>query len=131
MNLFSQKNNSRLIDRSSGCVRCRCCAVAYSNEEIVPNERAAPRLPPYAHTQRSLFFPYPFPLNFIRRYHWLFSSLGPLQIVSIILRATGGLEKRQAERYESLEGWKEYASSTPVFVPGTSQYSWVKAPKKK
>ncbi|CAM9389158.1 unnamed protein product, partial [Hapterophycus canaliculatus] len=63
-------------------------------------------------------------------YHWVFSSLGPSQIVSIILRATGGLEKRQAEKYGNLKGWKEYTASTPVLVPGTSQYSWVKTPKK-
>ncbi|CAN0003933.1 unnamed protein product, partial [Ectocarpus sp. 13 AM-2016] len=63
-------------------------------------------------------------------YHWVFSVIGPSQIVSIILRATGGLEKRQAEKYGSSKEWKEYAKSTPVFVPGTRQYTWEKAETK-
>ncbi|CAB1106154.1 unnamed protein product [Ectocarpus sp. CCAP 1310/34] len=63
-------------------------------------------------------------------YHWVFSVIGPSQIVSIILRATGGLEKRQVEKYGSSKEWKEYAKSTPVFVPGTRQYSWEKAETK-
>ncbi|CAN0065945.1 unnamed protein product [Ectocarpus sp. 6 AP-2014] len=64
-------------------------------------------------------------------YHWVFSVIGPSQIVSIILRATGGLEKRQVEKYGSSKEWKEYAKSTPVFVPGTRQYTWEKAASKK
>ncbi|CAM9399588.1 unnamed protein product [Pylaiella littoralis] len=64
-------------------------------------------------------------------YHWVFSFLGPSQIVSIILRATGGLEKRQQEKYGPSKEWKEYSASTPVLVPGTRQYTWGKADKKK
>ncbi|CAM9581266.1 unnamed protein product [Ectocarpus sp. 12 AP-2014] len=64
-------------------------------------------------------------------YHWVLSVIGPSQIVSIILRATGGLEKRQAEKYGSSKEWKKYAKSTPVFVPGTRQYTWEKAETKK
>ena len=68
---------------------------------------------------------------FALRYHRAFAFLGPWQIVSIILRATGGLEKRQAEKYGSSKEWKEYAASTPVLVPGSRQYTWGKAEKKK
>lgn len=69
--------------------------------------------------------------SFPSRYHWVFSVIGPSQIVSIILRATGGLEKRQAEKYGSSKEWKEYAKSTPVFMPGTRQYTWGKVASKK
>lgn len=65
----------------------------------------------------------------IDRYHWVFATIGPTQIVSIILRATKGLEKRQEEKYGSSKEWKEYKSSTPVLVPGTRQYTWEKADK--
>lgn len=60
------------------------------------------------------------------RYHWVLGSIGPQQIVSIILRATGGLEKRQAERYASSKEFQAYVASTPVLVPGTRQYTWGK-----
>jgi len=68
-----------------------------------------------------------FPTCANNRYHWVFAFIGPFQIVSIILRATGGLEKRQAEKYGASKEWKEYAASTPVLVPGTRQYTWGKA----
>lgn len=61
-----------------------------------------------------------------RRYHWVFATLGPTQIVSVILRATSGLEMRQTEKYGASKEWKDYAASTPVFVPGTRQYAWGK-----
>lgn len=76
-------------------------------------------LPPPGHGDTSL----------AHRYHWAFASIGPYQIVSIILRATGGLEKRQAKKYGSTEDWKKYAAKTPVLVPGTRQYTWGKADK--
>lgn len=61
----------------------------------------------------------------------MFASLGPTQIVSIILRATRGLEKRQAEKYGSSKEWNEYTASTPVLVPGTRQYTLEKGEQKK
>ena len=61
-----------------------------------------------------------------RRYHWVLASLGTIQIFAIIARATGGLEKRQAEKYGSSEDWKAYAALTPVLVPFTRQYTWGK-----
>ena len=51
--------------------------------------------------------------------------------MSVILRATSGLEMRQAEKYGASKEWKEYAASTPVFVPGTRQYTWGKGENKK
>lgn len=58
------------------------------------------------------------------RYHWILGSLGPCQIVSIILRATGGLERRQADKYSSDKEFQAYTASTPVLIPGTRQYRW-------
>lgn len=61
-----------------------------------------------------------------RRWHWILGSLGTYQIVAIIMRATGGLEKRQADKYGASSDFQAYAASTPVLLPGTRQYRWEK-----
>ncbi|CAM9568538.1 unnamed protein product, partial [Sphacelaria rigidula] len=48
---------------------------------------------------------------------WVLAAIGPSQIVSIITRATKGLEKRQGEKYDSDKDYQAYKKSTPVLVP--------------